>query len=272
MGAFIDLTGRRFGKLLVLGRAERDSRGRTRYLCKCDCGNETIVQSSYLKLGDTKSCGCLKHQVNWRFDNLTGQTFGKLYVVKRVENDAQGTVQYLCRCECGNEKIVRANHLKRGAVRSCGCLASALTSQRNTTHNKTGTRLYRIWRGIKVRCYDAHHKDFRDYGAKGVTICDEWRDDFQAFYDWAMANGYEENLSIDRIDNSKGYSPDNCRWADNIQQANNKTTNYYVVYKNERLTLSELARKYHLNYTVLGKAIRAGKSLEEAVRRAEIKK
>lgn len=160
-----------------------------------------------------------------KFIDLTGQRFGRLTVIQRAENKGVIT-RWLCECDCGNEKVIRAQDLKEGKTQSCGCLRSELVSERNYVHGHSEERIHNIWRGMKKRCLNPKSKSYKDYGARGIRICDEWLNDFQAFYDWAIANGYSDSLSIDRIDNDGNYRPSNCRWADrktqNINQGGRK--------------------------------------------------
>lgn len=160
--------------------------------------------------------------------DLTGQRFGRLTAISRAGSDTQGKATWRCRCECGNEVVVTGTQLRRNNTRSCGCLKREVTRKRLTTHGKTKTRLFPIWQSMKDRCYCQTHHAYKYYGERGITVCDEWRYDFQKFYEWAIANGYDENAStwqctIDRIDNDKGYSPYNCRWVDMKVQNNNKS-------------------------------------------------
>ena len=124
---------------------------------------------------------------------------------------------------CGNEFKAEVHHINSGATISCGCYKSSKLSNRNKTHGLRSTRLYSIWGKIKDRILNPKNKNYNDYGERGITICDEWKNDFKSFYDWAMTNGYEENkgLSIDRIDNDENYCPENCRWTTKSIQARN---------------------------------------------------
>lgn len=158
-----------------------------------------------------------------KFQDLTGRKFGKLTVVKRAENNKYNQVMWVCLCDCGNiTKPIVANHLKSGNTTSCGCVHSEEARRRMTRHGQKNTRIYRIWQGMLRRCDNQKHKDFKYYGGRGITVCEEWRNSFEAFCGWSMANGYADELTIDRKDNDKGYSPDNCRWTSMKEQGENK--------------------------------------------------
>ena len=212
-----DLTGQRFGKLIVIERVEGVKP--TTWLCKCDCGKFVKVHRNNLISGATKSCGCL------RAKDLTGQRFGKLIAIKRYGTDKHGNATWLCKCDCGNETIAQAEDLQRGMTKSCGCgYKENLHSfgDRVRKHGKRNERIYGIYCGIKARCYNANNPAYIYYGAKGVTICKEWQENFMNFYDWAMTHGYKENLTIDRINPFGNYEPSNCRWITLSEQASNK--------------------------------------------------
>lgn len=154
-----------------------------------------------------------------KFVDLTGRKFSKLTILGRVWRLNSNRVYWLCKCECGSLRIIQTSHLKDGHSKSCGCLIG-----HNGIHYKTDTRLYKIWGGIKTRCLNPNCTTYNYYGGRGIVMCDEWKNNFQAFYDWAMLNGYQDNLELDRIDNDKNYSPDNCRWVTHKENCNNRRT------------------------------------------------
>ena len=183
--------------------------------------------------------------------DLTGQRFGKLTVIERAKSNKDGYPRWLCKCDCGNTNIVYGMHLKSGASQSCGCLTKEKFNERITKHGLSKVPIYPIWKDMKHRCYNPNDKRFANYGARGIKVCDEWLHNFQAFYNWAMTNGYKEGLSIDRIDTNGDYKPSNCRWATNKEQANNTTKNHLITYNGKTQTMAQWAEETKIKYTTL---------------------
>lgn len=169
--------------------------------------------------------------------DLTGQCFGRLTATEVAGANKKGNLLWECRCSCGNTVIVESSNLVSGSTLSCGCLKKERaaehvpktpTGQTSPAYKHGGTsggkrtRLHRIWQNMKSRCTNPRCTSFPYYGGRGITVCNEWLSDFSAFRDWALANGYADDLTIDRVDVDKGYSPDNCRWATKAEQSRNR--------------------------------------------------
>lgn len=268
----IDLTGQRFGRLTVISPTVAED-GAAAWLCQCDCGNKVIYKARALRQSKTKSCGCLKMDVlHAKAKDLTGMNFGFLTVIKRVENIGSRTA-YLCRCQCGKEKVIAALNLTTGKTISCGCYKDKRCGEKFRTHGLTETRLYNVWSGIHFRCGEnSKGANRKNYFLRGIRVCDEWsgKNGFQAFHDWAYSHGYDENApkgrcTIDRIDVNGNYEPSNCRWVSVDIQANNTTKTKYITYRGETLSLGEAASKYCIPRVVLWKRLRRGWDVETAI-------
>ena len=177
-----------------------------------------------------------------RFIDITGNRYNHLTVIERVEGVQPAT--WKCKCDCGNITIVRGQNLKSGAVKSCGCLRH----EKHDTHHKSNTKIYGIWNAMRNRCYYKKGKAYKNYGGRGITVCDEWRYSFDAFYKWAMENGYKDGLSIERIDNNRGYTPKNCKWISKGEQAQNRRRNYSVTINGITKNLTEWCKEYNIDY------------------------
>jgi hypothetical protein len=230
----IDLTGQKFGRLLVLKRAENNKDGRAMWLCRCECGNERIITGKSLRNGHTRSCGCLNKDIisDVSFIDRTGERFGNLTVQQRVEDyiapNGKHHVRWKCKCDCGNEIDVDVCNLVRGYTKSCGCYKTEMLSKIHTKHSGRYDRLYKVYANMKNRCLNKNASDYIYYGGRGIAICDEWLNDYLSFKTWAYHNGYDENAdfgkcTIDRIDVNGNYEPNNCRWVDmSTQNANRR--------------------------------------------------
>lgn len=183
--------------------------------------------------------------------DLTGQKFGKLTVIKKIGTDKRYNTLWLCKCECGNDKIVARDKLVVGHTKSCGCARKEHAIKLNKIHGLSNTKIGYTWRGMKSRCYNPKNENYKNYGERGIKICDEWLNDFMNFYNWALNNGYKEDLSIDRIDPNANYEPSNCRWITLKEQARNTRRNHMITYNNETHCLAEWAEILSIDYNKL---------------------
>lgn len=227
---FIDLTGQVFHYLTVV-KFLYIKKKRAYWRCICKCGQTIIVCGTYLKNSNTKSCGCLKHDRASNFKDLKNQVFGRLTILRFSHVNNKRTY-WVCKCSCdGKEIIIYSESLKKGNTRSCGCLASELTSARNFKHGMTGTRIYIIWRDMIQRCYDPNSISYSYYGGRNIIVCSEWQT-FETFY---KDNGEsynkhveefgEDNTTADRYPNNDGnYEKSNFRWSTIKEQSNHRRT------------------------------------------------
>ena len=209
------------------------------------------------------------------FVDITNQKYGRLTVIKRAEDRVSPAgkhrVMWTCQCECGRIKDISADNLKGGKTLSCGCLQKQRVQETIGKHGDTDSRLYNVWSAIKRRCYKDYEPKFSRYGGRGIKMCDEWRDDYTAFMEWSLANGYRYDMqrgecTLDRINNDGDYSPDNCRWVSLKKQANNRATNRYITFNGETHTIAEWADIVHIPYERLYQRItKYGYEFERAI-------
>ena len=204
-----------------------------------------------------------------KFKDLTGMKFGWLTVIEKADKNKCGQWRWRCKCDCGNETVVDGPSLTRGLTTSCGCkykITSAENCRKNfTKHHETGTRLYKIWQDMKKRCHNSNDPDYVRYGARGIKVCDEWRNSYEAFRDWALANGYSDKLTIDRRDNNLGYFPLNCRWATPKVQANNTRRNRRIYCRGEVHNLGEWADIVGIGWSTIKHRLNHGWAIEAAL-------
>lgn len=181
--------------------------------------------------------------------NLIGKKFGRLTVLEECkERYPHNVIKYKCVCECGNIFYTRSGSLRYGKTKSCGCIK----------HGKSHTRLYSIFTAMKKRCYCKNDYHYERWGARGIKVCDEWLSDFMTFYNWSMEHGYQDNLTIDRIDNDGDYEPYNCRWITNKEQQNNRRDNVYLIYNGKKRTIAQWADELGIHYKCLWKRHKLG--------------
>ncbi len=205
-------------------------------------------------------------------ENLIGQKFGRLEVLSKADPyiypNGKKRTRWLCRCDCGN--IIKAEHtnLKSGNTKSCGCFHRDQIIASSTKHGDRKTRLYRIWSNMKNRCFNQADKTYKRYGGRGITVCSEWAESYELFKEWALSSGYhdDKDCSIDRIDTNGNYTPDNCRWSNPIEQANNRRNTLRYEYRGQIHTLSEWSKitgiKYH---TLFARIKKLHWSIEDAL-------
>lgn len=180
-----------------------------------------------------------------KFIDLTGKRFGRIVVVKRIRKENSKKTFFKCLCDCGKEKIFQSSDLISGKIKSCGCWKSEhmkKLGKEQTKHGMTDSRLYHIWRGLRTRCNFDKSKDYNNYGGRGIKVCEEWKNSFQNFYDWAIKNGYQEHLTIDRKDVNGNYCPENCRWADMYTQTRNKRNTVNITINGETKCSTDWSR------------------------------
>lgn len=238
--------------------------------CKCDCGNIKENISLYdLEKGHTKSCGCLK---TFNFDrDYKNKIYHNIKIIDLIERKKNIlNTKVVCQCHCGNNFETRLINLTKNkryiiACPKCNNSKYPLFNEKESAELKN-PYLKLIYYSMKRRCYSKNSKDYKYYGLRGIIICDEWLEDSNKFVDWALKNGYQKGLEIDRIDNNGNYEPSNCRWVDRITQNNNKRCTKKYKIGNDELSLSQISRKYNINYRTLLKRVNVKKmSLEEAI-------
>ncbi len=184
---------------------------------------------------------------------MIGKRFGNLVVIAEGEKSTNHReFRWICRCDCGNiTQSISGFDLRSGHTKSCGCLHLEKMKDVKTTHGKSSSRLYHIWQNMRARCNRPSSQFYSCYGGRGITVCEEWRNSFETFYEWAMANGYSDDLTIDRINNDGNYEPSNCRWATQERQNRNTRKNVFLSVNGITKTISEWAKETGVSYSTI---------------------
>lgn len=214
-----------------------------------------------------------------KYHDRVGEKIGRLTIIKRAQDhlgiDKKPRIMWECVCDCGNTVVVRGDSLNKHHTNSCGCLHKERVSElskrpefHEIKYGDSRERLRNIWYLMKYRCENTDSPAYKNYGQRGISVCDEWSNGDKGYFlfkEWALANGYDDSLTIDRIDNNLGYSPENCRWIDSNEQANNKRSNVYITHNGESLTVAQWARKLGLNKATIYRRIEMGWDPERAL-------
>jgi len=234
-----NLSGQRFERWLVLDR-DNSKKGNSRFWCKCECGNMKSVPTRYLVSGESKSCGCFHKELTKTIHtkNLAGFKNNRWTIIER---DKSKQSRWFCLCECGVIRSLKGDAVLSGRSKSCGCLQKEIVKslRNNLKHGETGSRLWRIWAAIKARCTDTNQLAYKNYGGRGIMMCDEWANSYESFRDWARENGYADDLTIERKNVNGNYEPANCTFISRAEQARNKRTTVYLTAWSETKRLFE---------------------------------
>lgn len=217
------------------------------------CGREFNKRPCFIKRDKhnfcSRECYYEFNKNNPKINDLTGKKFGRLTVMEYIGIENHHSL-WKCKCECGNEKVVGGNYLITGRTKSCGCYQLESIKTRSITHGLSNERLYNIWKNMLRRCENETNARYADYGGRGIYVCKEWHN-IKVFVDWALKNGYADNLEIDRINNDGSYEPSNCKWSTRREQTLNTRRNVKITLNNETKTLTEWAEQYGFNVNTI---------------------
>ena len=261
---FTDLTGHTFGFWTVISVAPRDTWqncSRAHWICRCKCGRERSIPTNNLRNGASTQCrSCSLAKRIHTPQNLTGARFGNWVVIKHAPASKDGKTRWQCRCNCGRESVVRAASLLAGRSTQC---KSCSGSTNRLVHGKSQSPEYAAWRSIHARCENTNNIGYGNYGGRGLTVCERWQS-FDAFYkDMGPRPG--TGFSVERIDNTRGYSPTNCMWATQKQQHRNKRTNRRITFQGKTQCLQDWAAETGLSRQCISHRLKRGWTIESAL-------
>lgn len=271
MSKTIDMITQKFGMWTVLERRGVNKQKAPLYLCRCDCGTESLVVGYSLRRGDSTNCGCQIGKRGRESVDLSGKRFGRWEVLSRGENDKRGQAQYNCRCTCGTEKVVAGYSLRRGESKSCGCLSVEVARGRKgcknpgsggRKHGMKGTPEYSAWSSMKGRCTNPKYENYKNYGGRGISVCQEWHT-FENFYRDMGAR--PEGTSLDRIDVNGNYEPSNCRWGTEEEQCNNRTNARLLEFNGKKQTIAQWSRELGIKYRTIHQRLRMKWSIKDTL-------
>lgn len=199
-----------------------------------------------------------------KYNCLIGKKFNSLTIIKIDSHNKAGHYKLLCKCDCGNEKSIRADRIIKGITKTCGCQNKGYNCCKPNGYSRKYSNLYSLWNTMRHRCYNPQNEKYKSYGARGITVCEDWKYSFEPFLNWAMANGYKKGLTIDRINVNGNYEPSNCRWTTLLVQARNKTNNRMITYNGETKCLSEWCENLNLNYSAISARLSLGWTIEKS--------
>lgn len=257
-------SGQQYERLTVIEHV-----GPKKWHCRCACGNEIVTCSSSLLKGHTRSCGCLRREIQGQCKvDLRGQRFERLVAVQEVDRSASLTRRWECLCDCGQTKVVNQSDLRNGNTRSCGCLQqehrSTVSRFSKTTHQLSSHPLFSTWRNMIQRCDNVNDESFKNYGGRGITVCERWYQIENFIAD--MGERPFQGAQIERKNNNGNYCPENCTWANRNTQARNKRNTRKAIFGNQERVLVELAEERGLPMRVVRQRIdRYGWTVERAL-------
>ena len=261
MGTKFELAGQQFGKLTAIKYTKRRNKSnQSLWKCRCECGKIKYVTTGDLKRLKVTNCGCKRL-------NLIGQQFGRLTVIRKQRMKKYGRAYWLCQCQCGKKTFVKGTDLTLLKTKSCGCYRREKTSQVFRKHGDSGyvmSRLYRAWAGMKQRCLNINCEQYKYYGGRGIKLYKMWHD-YVTFKNWALANGWREDLEIDRIDNDGNYCPENCRWVTHKENCRNTRRTRWFTINGETKSLADWCDIYDISYKTVHARLTRGWGLEDAL-------